>query len=88
MTVPAWHEEAITRKHDRKAFDCDDAGLNDFSLYGLRHSAASYLIMNGVDIRTVAEIMGHRNISQTMRYTHFLDAHRIEAIQAIGKLGK
>lgn len=74
----------------RKAFEtaCRDAGLDDFSLYGLRHSAASYLIMNGVDIRTVAEIMGHRNISQTMRYTHFLDAHRIEAIQAIGKLGR
>lgn len=74
----------------RKAFEtaCRDAGLTDFSLYGLRHSAASYLIMNGVDIRTVAEIMGHRNISQTMRYTHFLDAHRIEAIQAIGKLGR
>ena len=74
----------------RKAFEtaCREAGLNGFSLYGLRHSAASYLIMNGVDIRTVAEIMGHRNISQTMRYTHFLDAHRVEAIQAIGNLGK
>jgi integrase len=74
----------------RKAFEtaCREAGLKGFSLYGLRHSAASYLIMNGVDIRTVAEIMGHRNISQTMRYTHFLDAHRIAAIQAIGKLGR
>jgi len=29
--------------------------------------------MHGVDIRTVAEIMGHKNISQTMKYTHFLD---------------
>jgi len=30
MTVPAWHEEAITRKHDRSAFDCGDVELNDF----------------------------------------------------------
>ncbi len=30
MTGPAWHEEAITRKHDRGAFDCGDADLNDF----------------------------------------------------------
>ena len=30
MTVPAWHEEAITRKHDRGTFDCGDAELNDF----------------------------------------------------------
>ena len=30
MTLPAWHEEPISRKHDRKAFDCGDAALNDF----------------------------------------------------------
>jgi GNAT superfamily N-acetyltransferase len=30
MTVPAWHEEAITRNHDRAAFDCGDTDLNDF----------------------------------------------------------
>ncbi|MCL2791272.1 MAG: site-specific integrase [Desulfobulbus sp.] len=67
---------------------CRSAGIDNFTLYGLRHSAASYLIMNGVDIRTVAEIMGHRNISQTMKYTHFLDAHKIAAIGAIDRLGK
>jgi GNAT superfamily N-acetyltransferase len=30
MTLPAWHEEAIARKHDRESFDCGDAELNDF----------------------------------------------------------
>ena len=30
MTGSAWHEEAITRKHDRSAFDCGDADLNLF----------------------------------------------------------
>lgn len=30
MTVPVWHEEAIAKEHDRKAFDCGDAALNDF----------------------------------------------------------
>ena len=38
MTVPAWHEEAITRKHDRSAFDCGDAELNDFLLRYARQS--------------------------------------------------
>lgn len=58
-------------------------------LVGVTQQAVSdWESRGGVDIRTVAEIMGHRNISQTMRYTHFLDAHRIEAIQAIGGLGK
>jgi GNAT superfamily N-acetyltransferase len=30
MTLPAWHEEAIARKHNREGFDCGDAELNDF----------------------------------------------------------
>lgn len=38
MTVPAWHEEAITRKHDRSAFDCGDAELNIFLLRHARQS--------------------------------------------------
>ena len=38
MTVPAWHEEALTRKHDRSAFDCGDAELNAFLLRHARQS--------------------------------------------------
>ena len=38
MTVPAWHEEAITRKHDRSAFDCGDAELNVFLMRHARQS--------------------------------------------------
>lgn len=30
MTIPTWHEEPIAKAHDRKAFDCGDAALNDF----------------------------------------------------------
>ncbi len=30
MTVPAWHEEPINKKHDRDVFDCGDGALNDF----------------------------------------------------------
>lgn len=30
MTIPAWHEEAMAKKHDRKAFDCGDPDLNLF----------------------------------------------------------
>ena len=38
MTVPAWHEEGITRKHDRSAFDCGDAELNVFLMRYARQS--------------------------------------------------
>ena len=30
MTIPAWHEEPIAKKHDRKAFDCGQEDLNRF----------------------------------------------------------
>ncbi|HEX3364992.1 GNAT family N-acetyltransferase [Phenylobacterium sp.] len=30
MIVPAWHEEAITKDHDRSAFDCGDLDINEF----------------------------------------------------------
>jgi hypothetical protein len=30
MSAPARHEEPISKKHDRKSFDCGDSGMNDF----------------------------------------------------------
>ena len=30
MTIPPWHEEPIAKWHNRKAFDCGDAALNEF----------------------------------------------------------
>jgi GNAT superfamily N-acetyltransferase len=36
--ISGWHEEAITRKHDRAAFDCGDAALNEFLLRYARQS--------------------------------------------------
>lgn len=30
MTVPVWHEEPISKRHDRKSFDCGDAVMNEF----------------------------------------------------------
>lgn len=30
MTIPPWHEEPISKQHNREAFDCGDTALNDF----------------------------------------------------------
>ncbi len=38
--------------------------------HGLRHSAATLMLDAGVDIRTVQEILGHKNLDTTMRYVH------------------
>lgn len=58
MTLPAWHEEPVSSKHDRKAFDCGDAELNDFLHRYARQShdlggAKTFLAIDNTDNKTV-----------------------------------
>lgn len=48
------------------------AGLDadQFSAHKLRHTAATLMVANGVDIKTVQEVLGHENLNTTQIYTH------------------
>ena len=64
----------------------ETAGIRDFTWYCLRHTFASRLVMAGVDLRTVAELMGHKTIQMTMRYAHLAPEHNLAAVEKLVSL--
>ena len=59
------------------------AKIHRFSWHCLRHTFASRLVMAGVDIRTVQELMGHKSISMTVRYSHLAPKHTLAAVELL-----
>ena len=53
-----------------------------FSPHRLRHTFATNMLAQGVDIRVVAELMGHRNLSSIMVYTEVAESARQDAMRA------
>jgi len=60
-----------------------NAGIKNACLHTLRHTFASYLVMSGVDLRTVQGLMGHSTITVTERYSHLSPDHRSRAVQVL-----
>lgn len=52
-----------------------EAKIEDFRFHDLRHSAASYLAMNGATIAEIAEVLGHKTLAMVKRYAHLTDSH-------------
>jgi len=56
------------------------AGIHGACWHTLRHTAASRRVMAGVDLVSVKEILGHRDIQTTLRYSHLSPGHLREAV--------
>ena len=76
-----------TRHIDNIAFQWDriraEAGLPGLRLHDLRHSWASTAAMNGVDMVTIAKLLGHALVETTERYVHLSDRSVADAADRV-----
>ncbi|MCF0137392.1 MAG: tyrosine recombinase XerC [Oscillospiraceae bacterium] len=81
----------ITREtvHSMVKKSLSAAGLDadKYSSHKLRHTAATLMLQNGVDVRTLQELLGHENLNTTQIYTHIDNAELRIAAEA-NPLGK
>lgn len=64
---------------------CRKVGIADFRLHDLRHTAASWLRMQGADIHTVALLLGHKDLRMAARYQHLSPAYLQDAVKQLDK---
>lgn len=57
------------------------AGIDDFHWHDLRHTAASYLAMNGASLAEIAEVLGHKTLAMVKRYAHLSEAHTASVVE-------
>ncbi len=62
------------------------AGIEDVRLHDLRHNFASQAVLNGVPLPTVAKLLGHRQVSMTLRYAHVADRDVEAAAERVGNV--
>jgi len=62
---------------------CRAAGLKDVTPHTLRHTFATRLIENGVDLRTVQELGGWSNLQMLERYGHVTPSRKAEAVERL-----
>ncbi|HDR9087148.1 TPA: site-specific integrase [Burkholderia vietnamiensis] len=79
FTAPAWKIKDEWAKARRKS------GHMGVRFHDLRHSAASEMINAGIDLYTVAGVLGHKTTTSTKRYAHLVTDRLAEAVKKIGR---
>jgi site-specific recombinase XerD len=65
-----------------------EVGIEDFRWHDIRHTFASRLVMAGVDLRTVADLLGHKTLQMVMRYAHLSQSHGMAAVERLCNTGQ
>jgi integrase len=78
---PDVHVQSVRKAHDAAI---RRAGIKEhFRLYDLRHTFATRAAQAGVDVLTLASMLGHTAVQMTMRYVHPTDQHKREAAEKL-----
>ena len=83
-----WHRRKTGPAAIRKRFQTalKRAGIPKLRWHdATRHTFASWAVMGGVDLRTVAKWLGHRSLDLVMRYSHLAPSHEREMIERISE---
>jgi integrase len=63
----------------------EKAKIDDFRFHDLRHTAASYLAMNGASTNEIAEVLGHKTLAMVKRYSHLSEVHTAGVVEKMNK---
>lgn len=61
----------------------DRASITDFRFHDLRHTAASYLAMNGASPSEIGEVLGHKSYDMVKRYSHLSTTHVANVVRSM-----
>ena len=61
----------------------NQAGIQDFRIHDLRHTFASWLVSEGVELIKVRDLLGHSSIKMTERYAHLMPDRLLSAVSVL-----
>jgi site-specific recombinase XerD len=85
LSRAAWDTDAVRDDLRTYVVDRVAAGIRSARPHDARHTAATLLLEQGVDIRVVQELLGHSSLAVTKRYTHVTSKLSRDAADQIGK---
>jgi integrase len=65
---------------------CQRAGIVDFRMHDLRHTAAAWMVSAGATLAEVRDVLGHSTIAMTERYAHLAPDNARAAVNRLGGL--